>query len=307
MIRTSLRGLGAVALAALSAGCQCNPSLPTDSDPPDPPPETATTADTAPEPPCAFPEQEPNDDADQANLIAPEQRACGVIGEPLDFDYFSVFLDDDGWISVEAEGDDGSIADMQLQFLSVDEGWGVLQTDAPESTDARVVFQAPMGEYTLSVGDETAQGGERFTYRVLVSEVKAPVEWSMVEVEGNDVPGDAQVLVDGDSVFGTMDGNGALEDFDWFRIAVPDGRHDVHIDVDAFSEGSGANLTAIVWDADVNELETIVGGQISGVDLDPEGVYQSSGDEVIYVELLESGSQEGPTEWYVLNITLEAV
>lgn len=300
---------GLVLLAALLwEGCQCQPSLPPPpdgtTDPPDPPTgTTALTADTAPPPPCATPEVEPNNSEVEAVPMVLEQRACGVIGEPFDVDYYSFELDDDGWILVELEGDDGSIADMSL-FLGNDD-WVVIKNDDVESTDASVVFQAPAGPYFVSANEQFFRGGERYSYRLLVSEAKAPVEWTSTETEPNDSSAASEILGDGDAVFGTMDGNGALEDFDWYRIGIPDGKTDLHIDIDAYDFGSGANLTAIVWSEELETLETINGGAVAGTQLDPDGIYSSPGDEIVYVQILEASGNESPAGWYVLNITLE--
>ena len=300
---------GLVLLTALMwGGCQCQPSLPPVTDdntsPPDPPTgTTALTADTAPPPPCATPEIEPNNAEVDAVPLVLEQRACGAIDAPFDVDYFSFELDDDGWILVELEGDDGSIADMSL-FLGNDD-WVVIKHNNVESTDATVVFQAPAGPYFVSANEEYFRGGERYTYRLLVSEAKAPVTWNTTEIEPNDSNLESSILGDSDAIFGTMDGNGALEDFDWYRIGIPDGKTDLHIDVDAYDFGSGANLTAIVWSEDLQVLKTIEGGAVAGTQPDPDGIYSSPGDEIVYVQILEESANEGPAGWYVLNITLE--
>lgn len=295
-------------MALVWTGCQCTPTLPPvppdDGTPPQPPTgTTALTADTAAPPPCATPEVEPNNAEAEAVPMVLEQRACGVIDEPFDIDYFSFELDDDGWILVELEGDDGSIADMSL-FLGNDD-WLIIKNDDVESTDASVIFQAPAGPYFLSANEQGFRGGERYGYRLLVSEAKAPVDWLSTEAEPNDNDDQSMVLGDGDSVYGTMEGNGALEDFDWYRVAIPDGKTDLYIDVDAYDFGSGANLTVIIWSEDLQVLETINGGVVAGTQLDPDGVYSSPGDELVYVQVLESGGLESPANWYVLNIALE--
>ena len=149
-----------------------------------------------------------------------------------------------------------------MSILLAGADWLVAKSDDIESKDATLVFQAPPGEYSAVAADQTFGGGERHTYRLLVSEAKAPVEWSSEEIEPNDESSEALVVGDGDQIYGTMDNGVPLEDFDWYRIAIPGGKHELTIDVDAFDHGSGANLAAILYDGSLEQIEEIKGGAV---------------------------------------------
>ncbi len=305
----------ALGLGAVAAGCQCRPALPSDDgdDDTEPPPftgVTGVTGDTAPPPPCAVPEVEPNDSEADAVWLPLERRACGTIDAPFDIDWFEFEVEEPGWISIEVEADDGSIADMT--FLLRTDDWAAQKEDDTETTDASITFPAPAGTYTLAASEELFNGGERYGYELLVSEAKPPVVCGRDEAEPNDSNLLAEVVTSGQCLFGSMVGNGALEDFDWYRIAVPAGKHTLTLDVDAWDVGSSADLTILLWNDRLENLPLgcnqceFRGGQISGVDLDPFAVYDSAGDEIVWVQVFDARGEESPAGWYALHVTLEA-
>ena len=300
-----------------SAGCQCQPTLPstdTTVSPPDldPTGSTGATADTAAPPRCSYPEVEPNDVAGDATPLGFEVRGCGTIASPLDQDVFSFEVLQATWLLVEVAKDDGSTLDPALQLNGPDVS--VRKDDDVETTDASLVFPALPGPYTLAASSEDfTQAGERFTYEVLVSEAKEPVESTRTEGEPNDAIEAAEVVVDGDAVFGTMQGNGALPDFDWYAIAVPTGRHVLTLDIEAYDYGSSADLTIFLYNDALDNLPlgcnqcAFRGGQIAGVELDPLAEYDSAGAEVVYIQVLGANGSDSPTGWYVLDISMEAL
>lgn len=310
-------------LSALLTGCTCRPALPTPTETTETDTETTgntgTTGDTAPPPPCPVPEIEPNDSVTEPGALPMERRACGTIDAPLDLDVWEFTLEDDSWLAVEVEASSGSIADMNL-LLTPDQGsWAATRADDPESKDTHLLFPAPAGVYTVTVSEQTFQGGERYGYDLLVSESKAPVDYTRAEVEPNDTQAAAEVISDGDVVLGTIDGNGALADLDWYRISVPAGKHTLTVDLDAYDLGSAADLTVYLYDQALNPLPigcrdpcgvpTCVPcafeGGIRGVEFDPLASYDSVGGETLYVQVLEDASREGPASWYAMTIRLE--
>lgn len=297
-----------VSVALLMSGA-CRPSLspPNEVVPVEPPPNDtwATTGDTAPPLPCATPEVEPNDVGTEATVLPLERPGCGELTEN-DRDAFAFTVDDAGWLSVEAERSDGSLADLVLRLDGPD-GQVITKDNDLEDTDVSLEFPAPAGAWVAVVTETEGRGGERFTYELLVSEAKAPVEWTRLEDEPNDGSGDAEALTGTESVFGTFDGNDVLADRDWYEIRIPGGEHELSIDVDAFRYGAASDVEVQIWDADNARIDTLTEDVDNGVrDPDPRGVYRSPGDETIRLQVVEEDSIEGPAHWYVLHLRLEA-
>ncbi|MEQ1568225.1 MAG: hypothetical protein ABMA64_21480 [Myxococcota bacterium] len=250
-----------------------------------------------------------------------EHRGCGAIDAPLDLDYWQFELADDSWLKVEVDAANGSIADMSFVLTPEDSSWIAARPDDPESRDGTLIFPAPAGTYLLALSEQAFNGGERYGYDVLVSEAKPPVDFVRTETEPNDDAYEAIPVVTGDTMYGTMNGNGAIEDFDWYMITIPAGKHTLSIDVDAFDTFSSADLTVYLYDEDLNKLpegcrdpcpgadagcvDCAMKGGITGLELDPIGTYDSPGAEVVWIQVLERYGREGPANWYVLKIGLE--
>lgn len=303
----------AVGLAVLAAGCQCQPTIPPPADEPDPPPqstaETAQTGDTGPPKPCEVPETEPNNGLDTPNVVALETTACGTISQPLDIDYWG-FSHAGSWLEIELDAADGSFINPTFLLTPVGDTWAARREDDTESVDATLRFLAPAGDYRLAVSDQGFNGGERYTYDLLISEAKPPAVWTREELEPNDEATLAEIVTGGETLYGTMSGNGAYPDYDYYVITIPSGKHTLKIDVDAFDVGSSANLTVYLRDEALDYLpegctNCALAGGIPGVELDPIGEYDSNGSEIVYIQVREAGSQEGPANWYVLAIELE--
>ena len=312
-------------LAYLVAGCSCRELPPTPPEDTEDPEETAHTAahtaDSAPQGPCPQPEAEPNDGLDEAQPLLLEREACGAFDPAGDRDSFSFLLDDDAWIQVELHAAEGSIADPALLVTPEDGGWAAVRSGDPESLDVTLRFPAPAGSYVATGSEQSLLGGARYGYRLLASESKPPVDWTRSEAEPNDDHASAEPLSSDEAVFGTMSGNDALPDFDWYRLVVPAGKHSVSFALEAFDEGSAADLTVQLWDAALEGLPSgcraacppgsptcvpcAFEGGIPGVELDPFGTYESEGNEVVWLQVLEAGNREGPAAWYVLTVHVE--
>lgn len=306
-----MRTVLSLGVAAWLTGCRCNPPIGT---PPDDEDEataaTGTTGDTAP-PPCDVPEIEPNDGFDETTPLVLERYACGVIQseapDGVDLDSWSFTLAEDHWLEIDVAAADGSVADVTLLLQPKGLPWSVAREDDHDSTDARVVFDALAGDYVLTVSEQTFRSGDRYRYDLLVSETKQPYDlYTAEEVEPNDGTAMATPLVGGDVVFGYIDsGVAPLPDQDWYRIVVPEGKHTVSIDVDAYELGSQADLTARFYDGSGDVLAppgAVTGGV--GAAPDPIGAYESPGNETVYIQLIDADNREGPGSWYVMTIEL---
>jgi hypothetical protein len=311
----ALRPISAIlALSLLLPGCSCGRPGP---QPPDPSTSgttgsTAETADTAAQPPCATPEAEPNDDGATANVLPLERWACGLVDDAGDADWWTFDHDDEGWLQVEVDAADGSFADMTFILEPAAGGWSASRDDDSEAADTTLLFPAPAGGYSLRTREQTASGGERYGYELLVSEAKPPVEWTRTEVEPNGTGPTALPIFSGDAVFGEMFSDSPVPDFDYFVIAVPAGPHTVTVDVDAFDHQSAQDVDVQIRDADLAELKLIKTGG-TGALLDPLGAYSSSGSEFLYFQVLQHEADDvpvprgSPAHWYVLTVTVEAL
>lgn len=330
MPRLLLSAACLVALPALSA-CNCRPELP---NPPDivATEDTAdgddtgfdvpTEPDTAPEPPCAVPEQEPNNTHDERTPLPMEEQGCGAFPAPNDLDIWEFEHTQEGWLGIEVDArSEGSLADVKLVLTSPG-GVFAEREDDEESRDAHLLFPAPPDTYALLINEQNAAGDPtRYFYDVMVSRQKEPVSWNRDEVEPNEaaVASEAMVLASGDRVLGHIGGG---SDQDWFVISVPAGRHTLQMDIDAYSFGSAGDFT--VWMYDRNGVPLPVGcfepgcpdthpgctlcgarrGQ-AGWERDPWRRYESPGDEQVFIQVTEAKGRRGVAYWYLLSVDLE--
>lgn len=305
------------ALVALGvgAGCSCKPDLGPNNPNPDPPEEDTDATDsdpvdTAPPPPCDAPEIEPNDTIGQATPLPMETIGCGAWDAPGDIDYFVFDLDEEAWVTVAVAAKAlGSIADAHLVVQAAD-GSAMNRVDDEHSTDATLVFPGVPQLYTIQLVEQNLQGGsDRYFYEVVAAVTKPPVEWTVLESEPNDSPGEALDLADGDVVYGDM---ADPTDSDWFRIIVPPGKHTVRVEVMGYQLGSAGDFALLYYDEDVEPLphgcnNCVVHGPLGAQGKDPAFEWQSAGDEILYVRLFEVEGRNGSAIWYSLHVTLEAV
>ena len=203
-------------LIVLLGACNgCQPKIPNPSDDPrvdtsDPRADTRETgADSAQEetgPParCDREELEPNSPPDGTEALDMELWACGIFGAYTDFDSFRIEPRQAGWIKIQVESASrGSPANPQLIIDGGGESAQIL--DGYLTTDPLLVFPADAPEpYTLTLGETNFLYGEDYAWYMLTSLAKAPVEWTVDEVEPDDGYTQAQALSAGDVVFGTI-------------------------------------------------------------------------------------------------------
>ncbi|MEC8424799.1 MAG: hypothetical protein VX000_13540, partial [Myxococcota bacterium] len=105
------------------------------------------TGDLTDPPPCAVPEEEPNDTRSEAQVLPAEAWACGFISEQGDVESFTTEAAEDGWLTVWARGVAfGSTADLQLFLEDLDDNdVKAGQSWMPGSTDALLTVPVAAG------------------------------------------------------------------------------------------------------------------------------------------------------------------
>lgn len=300
--------LGALGTAA---GCHCrpDPSVPDDSDPPPDTGRTVPTADTAPEPACPTPESEPNNTAVDADVLTVDVDACGWFQAPNDPDFWAFDVVTEDWLGVWADArENGSLANPGV-FLQ-GPGFVVQRDDGDETADARLLFPAPTGSYTITLREQGFQGEDdgRWFYDLQATVQKAPRLWTTVELEPNDARTDGTPLAHGDAAFGVI---ADPDDEDWYAVTVPTGRHTVTAWIDAFAMGSPTNARLYLRDADGVSPgcgSTNAGCQFDrgpiGFETDPWLEHTSEGDEVLYVRVVPEDDRGSPIHWYVIELSV---
>jgi hypothetical protein len=313
------RSFGGVALVGacgvVLAGCQCrpDPSVPTPADTSEPPTDTART-DTAPPPPCAWPESEPNNSDAEADLLPLEAFACGTFGAPADSDFWSFPVTEDTWLGVRVDAaENGSFANPAV-VLSGDDGLAILRNDGSETADVHLLFPTAPRNYTLLVLEESGQGdsNDRWFYDVMATVQKAPIDWTRSEVEPNDTVADVELAnpaLSGDLVFGVLDDG---DDRDLLRIDVPVGRHEITVAAKGFDLGSPADTELLLLDSagDSPGCGPGNGGCVFrrgaiGFERDPVLTYSSDGAETLYVRVQSEDDRGSAVHWYVLDVRIE--
>ncbi len=272
----------------------------------------ADTEDTAPPPPCAYPEIEPNNSVSGSNatLIERENWACGNLAY-ADFDHFQFEVDEESWIKVDVDAVVmGSAADPYMALTSSDGDRLTVYSDS-DSTDPLAVFPVDgAATWTIMLKDPTsADPGDDYHYRLMASVTKAPVIWTHEESydAGETLPWDngqgVMEIEEGMVVLGGLD---YILEHDWYVFQTPPDKHQIEVEIVAFSEGSPTNATLKLYDEDgaMNgvPLETVYTG-LTAYDLDPLLDRSSDGDETWYLAVRDQdGSAYGPGYWYTIEV-----
>ena len=263
-----------------------------ETDPPVDTGETAPPEDTTPPPPCDVPETEPNDDRDDADELPLEQVACGGFTTQGDGEWLVFPAEDAAWIRVAVEAADmGSAADVAFSIMSLEYFQVTVITPTMYWEDPWLVFPALGDEqYYLYLSERSGQYGDDHEWEILASEDKAPVEWTVEEVEDNDTAAQAQTLAPGDVVLGAITSS---SDYDWFHISVPDVGEKIAWDfeVEAYTSGSPLASRLSLYDSD------IVGADVDDIDfLATSFADADSFDRDPHIEI----QSEGAADWYLL-------
>lgn len=313
------RAIGAILMLGLCgagvAGCQCRPdaSVPTPEDTSEPPVDTART-DTAPPPPCAWPESEPNNSDAEADLLPLEAAACGTFGAPADSDFWSFTVSEETWLGIRIDAaENGSFANPSV-VLSADDGLAILRTDGSETADVHLLFPTDPRVFTLLVLEQSGQGdsNDRWFYDAIATIQKAPLEWSEVEVEPNDTLADVELdnpVVSGAVVFGILED---ADDRDLFRVDIPTGRHELTVTAQGFDLGSPADTELRLLDATgaspgcgPDNAGCVFERGVVGFERDPVLTYSSEGDESLFVRVQPEDDRGSAVHWYAIEVQIE--
>ena len=313
--RGALLGALLVASAGLT-GCKgCTPDLP-DDDPNndedddhqvvDSGVEDSGPVDTAPPPPCAVPEEEPNDAITDAQPIPLEEWACGTLLEQGDNDYFTFEIEEAGWYRIWVRGADiGSSSDLQMLLSDEDEDYTALSTSsAPDSLDPLLVFPAQDDRtFNVNISDQYAGYGSAYIWEMLITETKAPVGWDLEEIEPNDVLNDATPIEGGMRYFGLFS---PRSDRDWYVITLPDGiSTDLSFKIHAYDYGSPMLTSLRLHDPSGEEVKR----RSNDLANDSEDAYlahkTSEGGEWTLLVTNRSSSGGSDAYWYVLEVIAE--
>lgn len=301
-----------VLLLVLAGGCNgCRPTFPnpnpkTDDTEGDSAADTSDSdtseTDTGPPPRCDFEELEPNNSPDTSQVLPMEQWACGEFSAYLDLDWFTITPTQPGWVTVRVESAlRGSSANPQLLVDGGGESAQVL--DGYLTTDPLLVFPAPAIEpYRVTLAETNLLYGDDYTWFMLTTQSKEPVEWDTEEAEPNDDRAEAQVFIPGQTVFGSVGNEG---DFDWYKITTPyEGQQTLTFDVTAFTEGSAANLMLVLYDATEGSaaLKTSYSGEID-YDRDPYFEKNVTGVQDLYLLARTEDDKGSRFHWYTLSMT----
>lgn len=310
-----------LALLLLTIACTLRPGVGDPGDKPDADGNTSTDdtgtedtgpVDTGPPLPCDVPEVEPNNPYSEAQELPLEQWACGSFGDSSDAAEIFYFENTEpGWIRTWARAFEiGSLADVMLTLSSNDGPYGASRLDNADSTDVMMVIPVD-DEYGFyaTLNESFGLSGDEYRWEFMASEVKAPVEWSVVEDDDNDTMDDAMPVADGDRVFAKMN---TSADIDWYRIELPEGRVDLTLDIDGWQYGSPADTTLFFYRSDGTKYGHSYGNSgasSGGTNADPKYDASPTSGGTWYIKIFpdvdDVGGSGGAAYWYVLDVSVE--
>lgn len=207
------------------------------------PTDTGDSGGTEPTPglPCDVPEHEPNSPYAKANVLPLEVWACGTFAKGDVSEIFYTETVEDGWLRVWSRAFEiGSLADLTLAISSSDGPYGASKIQNPDSTDATLVFPIEdTPSFYITLSEHFGRSGDPYSWELMVSSVKAPVEWTSGEVGSNDTRATAEPITSGDRRFSRID---SATDYDWYSFELGEGTHDLTLDIDAWFFGSPVDV-----------------------------------------------------------------
>lgn len=258
-------------------------------------------------------EVESNDNYDDAQLVFLEKWICGDSYTGFDLDNYGFqFPEDEGWLKVWGRAQSvGSLSDI---LITLDQGSNTAVSFAQIGTTDPMMVVPVTNEDVLyaTIYDQYGGFGENNYYEMLISQVKAPIEWNRVEnddIGNNNAPTGAESVEHGDRIFGTASTN---YDTDWFKFTVAEGESvQVTLDLTAFAEGSPMDPIVYLYDdrifSDSDAPYRAVRNNRSGetLNLDPLLRYSitQAGDWAILVK--NNGAGGSDFHWYVIDIAIE--
>jgi hypothetical protein len=263
-------------------------------------------------PQCPIMDEEPNNNNADAQYVPLEEWICGEFNISNDFDVFLFDFPEEGWLKVWGRGADiGSLSDL---ILTVDQGSNTAISAAQyNSTDPLLIIPVDEAGPIYAMMQEQYGGtGEENFYELLLSQVKAPIEYNQIEEDdfgSNNSPAGANIVEDGTRVFGRASDN---YDTDWYKISLPEGEQvTLTISIESFMEGSPMDPIIYLYpeeafDSSSTNYVAIRNNAIEDVNnLDPEINYTTDegGEWAILIE--NNGSGGSDFHWYVMDISIE--
>ncbi len=275
--------------------------------------ESEPPLDTAPPPPCALPEEEPNSPYDLALELEQELIACGYFSSGMDFEWMVFEEEDADWLLVDVRAESiGSAANVGFVISTEDFSEAVEVNGSRYSEDPVLTFPAMgAGRHYMYLFEEDQQGGEDYEWELMLSETKCPVEYNATATEVGDTPSVALELEDGDVYFGTFD---YPDDYDWYVIHSPATKDKIDwtFTVEAYGSGSPANSRMSLWSADVLKTGTYEGGALENAvsdedsyDLDPRLEHSITEEADLYLMVKESDGEGSAYYWYTLTASAQ--
>ncbi len=263
--------------------------------------------DTNPPPPCDYPEEEVNDLYSQAQEMGLDAWACGALSTEGDQDTMWFEVPYEGWYRVWVRAADfGSYADIQLILTDDEEDYSAIQTNSPGSTDPRIVAYFPeAGRWYATVQEQQGGYGDQHEWELMVSESKVPVDWDLEETESNNAVTDANLLENGQRVYGVISGS---TDRDWFKFEIPEGKTNFTATIDAWNYGSPFDSKISLYSSEVledSEANPIATSDRGSNSQDQDSVLEQSITEADTFHMLvkfDDGEGAGGLYWYVLQV-----
>lgn len=300
-------------LLVLLGGCNgCLPKPPYPNNPDDPRLDTSelredsgdtdtSGGDSALPPRCDFQETEPNNSLEAIEVVPMEQWICGDFSAYLDLDWFEITTNQAGWMKIQVEAAlRGSSANPQVQLSGFDDDAVVF--DGYLTTDPLLVFPFDeAGTFQLTLAETNLLYGEDYSWYMLTTLAKPPVEWDTEEVEPNDEAAEATPITIGQTAFGTIEASG---DFDVYTFSTTsEGEQTLIFDVTGFTEGSPADLMLVLYDSDgVTHLKTKYSGEIA-YDHDPYFQKKITGLKDLYLLVRTEDDKGSRFHWYTVSVT----
>ena len=205
---------------------------------------------------------------------------------------------DPGWVTVKMEAAArNSSADPQF-FIYDDAGHSVLMYDGVATSDPTITIPTDhAGIFGLVLAETGYLTGDAYTWALLATQDKPPVDWTFEETEDNDAQERANTFVLGETVFAKMQDTA---DKDWFHVSVPEGLQSVTFNVEGFGSGSPVDLMLHVYEADTLKKACYHG--VVDYDLDPDCELKVTSAHEWDVEIEDETDSGSTFNWYVLTI-----
>jgi hypothetical protein len=261
--------------------------------------------DSEPAPFCDLMETEPNDTLDTPMSMPMGQWICGLVDHFADADFYSITPTEPGWITIEVDAASrGSSADMDLTVTDGDRS--VIVYTSYLSTDPKISFPADTVDTYIGWVSEHSQllYGEDYKWYLRAYVDKAPLGWSMEEVEPNGIDTPQELPME-ERVYGTISSS---EDQDWYHVRTPDTASALILDIDANEYGSPMNATMVIRSANIAEQDYIIKWrEVGEIDYNPDPHWEMKveGPMDLYLQIFDTNEAASRFHWYTLSVKAE--